>query len=139
MPTRTTSSCHAFAIAVLGAVSGCAVAPAPMTRTDIAILEAGDARIARIDGIVFDWGNGGAFDLRPGGHTIEISGVWIRPDYSILPVYEKMSGSLCLKARGGRRYRIKHAIIDARRRIFIIDTATGESPRTPCGPDEDDD
>ena len=75
-------------------------------RNDVAVLEAGDATIESIDGITFNQGNNGAFDLQPGGHTIEISGVWIRPTFGILPINDRGFGTLCLKARGGRRYRI---------------------------------
>jgi hypothetical protein len=108
-------------------------------RNDVAVLEAGDATIQSIDGVTFNQGNNGAFDLQPGGHTIEISGVWIRPTFGILPINDRGFGTLCLKARGGRRYRIKQTVVEGRRRIFIIDTATGQPPKTPCGPDEDDD
>jgi hypothetical protein len=47
--------------------------------------------------------------------------------------------SLCVKARGGRRYRIKNVLRDRHMDIFIVDASTGQPPVTPCGPDEDDD
>ena len=110
-----------------------------MARTDVAVLEAGDATIDQIDGIVFSTGNNGAFDLRPGGHTIDLKNVRIRPHFALIPVNAKALIRLCLKARGGHRYRIKQGVLDGRPRVYIIDTATGEPPKTPCGPDEDDD
>jgi hypothetical protein len=70
---------------------------------------------------------------------VEISAAWIKYDNSIFPQRLPLVASLCLKAKPGRRYRIKTAVIDGRKRIFFIDTDTGEPPKTPCGPDEDED
>jgi hypothetical protein len=39
---------------------------------DIAIIEAGDATIRRIDRVPIWIGNGGAFEIRPGSHTFQI-------------------------------------------------------------------
>jgi hypothetical protein len=69
---------------------------------------------------------------------VEISSVRIRPEFSLFPIDAPVVGSLCIKAKGGHRYRIKTAN-DGQVRVFIIDTQTGDRPKTPCGPDEDDD
>ena len=123
-------------LVVLAAASACASAK---VRDDIAIIEAGAATIARIDGYPIRTGKNGAFEVRPGGHTVEISAIAVRPDNGIFPINVELLASLCLKAKPGRRYRITAGFIDGRRRAFFIDTATGEPPKTPCGPDEDDD
>jgi len=115
------------------------VTPPPPPRNDIAIIEAGDARITRIDGVPIHTGNDWAFDVRPGSHTVEISMISLPASHALIPITVPALGSLCLKARGGRRYRIKCAVIDGRPRVFFIDKATGQPPKTPCGPDEDDD
>jgi hypothetical protein len=47
--------------------------------------------------------------------------------------------TLCVKARAGRAYRIESRLRDGRIQLYFVDDATGEPPRTPCGPDEDDD
>jgi hypothetical protein len=126
-------------LVVLAAVaSACASVRTPL-RQDIAVIEAGSATIARIDGHQIHSGNDGAFEVRPGGHTVEISAAWIRYENNLLPDQIPLFASLCLKAKPGRRYRIKTAVIGGRKRVFFIDTATGEPPKTPCGPDEDDD
>lgn len=103
-----------------------------MPRGDIAIIEAGAATIARIDGYPIHAGDN-AFEVRPGGHTVEIS------SFRVGGIDVKVLGTLCLKAKPGRRYRIKQASVDGMPRVFFIDTSTGEPPKTPCGPDEDDD
>lgn len=124
-----------LSVLVLAAAGACARSQLP---PDVALIEAGDARIARIDGYPIQAG-GGTFKVRPGGHTVDISAVWVRPDFGLIPVEVKLVGRLCVKARAGRRYRIKQAFSEGRNRVYFIDTATGEAPKTPCGPDEDDD
>ena len=129
----------------LATASACVSGPSPKPRDDTATIDPGApatidpgaATIARIDG--YPIRGGGSFEVRPGGHTVEISAVWIRFDGNIFPTRIEVLASLCLKAKPGRRYRINAAVIDGRKRIFFIDTATGEPPKTPCGPDEDDD
>jgi len=44
-----------------------------------------------------------------------------------------------VKAKAGRRYRVKAVRRGKALEAFIIDAATGEPPKTPLGPDEDDD
>ena len=45
-----------------------------------------------------------------------------------------------VKARGGHHYRITaKSDADGFVHVFVADKSTGESPKTPCGPDEDDD
>jgi len=116
----------------VAAASACGLMPPPMARADIAILEAGDATLRSIDGTLIRTRNSGAFELPPGNHTFEISGV------SFGMAYVPGIGTLCVKARGCHRYRIKSELRD-RPRVYVIDTATGQPPKTPCGPDEDDD
>jgi hypothetical protein len=88
-----------------------------------------------------------AYELRPGGHTVDFNiTLSDRPMYappSLLSAamnpYRTERRSLCLKARGGRRYRISTARRGTEIDTFIIDLTTGAPPKTPCGPDEDDD
>jgi hypothetical protein len=46
---------------------------------------------------------------------------------------------LCLKARGGHRYKVKATVKDGDVSVFVVDRDTGEAPKTPCGPDEEGD
>ena len=66
------------AAVALAAASACITGTPRTPRNDIAIIEAGEARIARIDGYPIHAGNNGAFEVRPGGHTVEISEIWLR-------------------------------------------------------------
>jgi hypothetical protein len=134
---RTPGRC--LSLVVLAAASACITGPPRMPRGDVAIIEAGDATIARIDDLPIQVGNNGEFEVRPGVHTVEINGARMKFDNSIVRHYLPIVGSLCLKAKPGRRYRINAAVINGRKRILFIDTATGEPPKTPCGPDEDED
>ncbi len=118
--------------------SSCALS-SPVQRTDIAIIEAGEAWIQRIDGAVISQGRGGAFEVRPGPHTVDVTAMAIRPNPLYTTTYQSGLVSLCLKARGGRRYRIKTKVVNGRLQAYVIDTSTGEPPKTPCGPDESDD
>jgi len=120
-------------------------------RTDIAVIWAGDVQIDSIDRYKVGPSNDG-FDIRPGGHTIDVTVSW--SDAVFNPVGGGLIGGalaaaatphhverrlLCLKARGGREYRIKTVRRDGGMDAFIVDLSTGEPPKTPCGPDEDDD
>lgn len=126
-------------VLLVAALTACATAPQPIA-ADAAILEAGDATLQSIDGAPVRTGNRGAFQLRPGGHAFEISSISFRPPGKLGSLEIPVRVSLCLKAKGGRRYRIKVAAASSGGpRVFVIDTATGEPPKTPCGPDEDDD
>jgi hypothetical protein len=118
----------------------CALAPRPLERTDIAVLEAGDANIEAIDRIPIRSGNNGAFELRPGSHTVDVTATAVRPGVGrrFTKSYQLGLVSLCLKARGGQRYRIRTVIEGNLLRAYVIDRATGEPPKTPCGPDEDE-
>ena len=118
--------------------SSCALT-SPTQRTDIAILEAGEAWIQRIDGVVISQGKGGPFEIRPGPHTVDVTSMAIRPNPIYTTIYKSGLVSLCLKARGGRRYRIKTNVVNNRLQAYVIDTSTGEPPKTPCGPDESGD
>ena len=106
---------------------------------DIAIIEAGDATIRRIDRLPVRTGNGGTFEIRPGSHTFEVTAHAMRPGFMVIKHWQSGLVSLCLKAKGGRRYRIESTIVDDRMRIIVVDASTGKPPITPCGPDEDDD
>ena len=93
----------------------------------------------------------GEYQLRPGGHTFDVTITWSEGGGYVAGGVAGALGaamaakahtekrSLCVKARGGRRYRIKNVLRDRHMDIFIVDASTGQPPVTPCGPDEDDD
>lgn len=124
---------------------GCVTGRAP--RDDIAIIEAGDVQLVSIDRVPIRGRPQAAYEIRPGGHTVDFTVTWSnRPMFAppglvtaMMTPFHTERRSLCLKARGGRRYRIKTARRDRHMDAFIIDLTTGEPPKTPCGPDEDDD
>jgi len=136
-------------IVALTAMGGCAT-----VRPDIAIIEAGGTQIVSIDRVRVPQSS--AFEIRPGGHTIDVDVSWTE-NGAAAGIGAAMFGlagavggamatrshrerrSVCVKARGGRRYRIKTWTHDADMEVFVIDAATGNPPKTPCGPDEDDD
>jgi len=148
---RVLASVAGAAFTALIAMIGCVTTQT--RRTDIAVIWAGDVQIDSIDRYNVGPSNG-AFDIRPGGHTIDVTVSWSDNASVFNPVGGAVGGalawaaqphhaerrSLCLKARGGREYRIKTVRRDdGGMDAFIVDLSTGEPPRTPCGPDEDDD
>jgi hypothetical protein len=54
------------------------------------------------------------------------------------PWHEVALSKVC-SARARRAYRIKSTVRAGGLELFFIDVETGEPPKTPCGPDEDDD
>jgi hypothetical protein len=135
-----------LAVAAVTAMMGCVRMPMPPAK--VAIIEAGDVLIRRIDRVPVQGPAYGSFEIQPGGHTMDIVVSWAEGPIPIgfgglgaaaARTYHEELRSLCLKARGGRRYRIKTALRGKAVEAFIIDVSTGEPPVTPCGPDEDDD
>ena len=127
-----------LALLVIGGAGACL--SAPRVRDDIAVIEGGDAMIHAIDRVPLRAGSYGPYELRPGGHTFDVTASTSKYQVVRTVFYRSGLRTICLKARGGHRYRIKAAVEpDNRLRVFIIDVATGEAPKTPCGPDEDDD
>ena len=132
----------ALAVAAFTALIGCSMPPPP----DIAILEAGSVHVDSIDRIKFP-GAYSTFNLQPGAHTMDVSFTWSDQNVlmggglvgAALAQHHTETRSLCVKARGGHRYRINNAIKNKQMYVWIVDAATGEPPKTPCGPDEDDD
>jgi hypothetical protein len=133
---------QALAVAAFTTLIGCM----PAVRPDLAVLEVGWVHVDSIDRIKFP-GAYTTFNLRPGAHTMDVTFTW--SDHNLIfgggivgaamAEYHTETRSLCVKARGGHRYRIKNVIRDKQMYVFIIDASTGEPPKTPCGPDEDDD
>lgn len=108
-------------------------------REDIAVIEGGDAFIYKIDRVWLPQPSGGRFEVRPGGHTVDVTATAVRPMGIVTRIYRSGLTTLCVKARPGHGYRIKSRVRDGRMELFFVDDATGEPPKTPCGPDEDDD
>jgi len=140
---------QALAAAAIATMLGCATAP-PGT----AIIEAGDAwQIDQIDRkSVQPWVR--AFQVKPGGHTVDVTITVPEPErgvvysggrpvgpglFGLLPPKGRARRLLCVKAKDGRRYRIKIVRRGNETDAFIVDASTGDPPKTPCGPDEDDD
>jgi hypothetical protein len=111
----------------------------PSVREDIAEIWGGDANIYRLDGVWLHPPRGGRFEVRPGGHTVDAAGMAIRPGLMMTTTYTSGLVKLCVKARAGHAYKIKSRPQTGGLDLFFIDVETGEPPKTPCGPDEDDD
>ena len=103
------------------------------------MIRGGDAFIYRFDRVWLPHASGGPFEVRPGGHTVDAAGTAIRPNPLWTTTYRSGLVTLCVKARGGHSYRIKSSTRPGGLDLYFIDEATGEPPKTPCGPDEDDD
>ena len=122
---------------LLVAAGGCLLAP--RTRPDIAVIEGGDATIYKIDRAWLPKASSGEFEVQPGGHTVDVTAEGSTPIPFGARVYRSGLTSLCVKARAGHRYRIRAKVRHDRLQLFFVDASTGEPPKTPCGPDEDDD
>ena len=84
------------------------------------------------------------FEVLPGGHTLDVSGstgriTFASPIVTVSKIYRSGLLSVCVKARAGRIYLIKGRLEGNQLRAYVIDRETGEPPKTPCGPDEDED
>jgi hypothetical protein len=120
-------------LAIAGLVSACAHVP-----PDRATIEG--HRIYKVDGVlVRPAGGNGPFELKPGAHMFEVTAR--AAENLVLVTAYRSSGlrKLCLKARGGHRYQIRALLKDSDVDVFIVDMETGLPPKTPCGPDENDD
>jgi len=124
-------------LVLAGAVGSCLLAP--QVRDDIAVIEGGDAVIYKIDRTPVQQPGSGTWEVRPGGHTVDVTATTSTPIPFGAIVHKSGLVSLCVKARPGHRYRIKARVRDGRMQLFFVDASTGEPPKTPCGPDEDDD
>ena len=123
-----------LALAVVGLAGACA-----HVRDDVAILEPGDGVIYAIDHERLAKGATWSIELKPGGHEFNVTAQASEWQVVQTVVYKSGLRTVCLKARGGHRYKLKATVKDEEVKVFIIDTATGEAPKTPCGPDEDED
>jgi hypothetical protein len=121
------------ALAVVGLAGACA-----HVSDDIAILEPGDGVIYRIDNKRLPTPATWSVEIKPGGHEFDVTAQASEWQVVQTVVYKSGLRTVCLKARGGHRYKLKATVKDEEVKVFIIDTSTGEPPKTPCGPDEDE-
>lgn len=126
-----------MALAFAAGASGCLLGS--QVRPDIAVIEGGDAVIYRLDRVWLKQASSGSFDVQPGGHTVDVTSTSTTPIPFGAITHRSGLTSLCVKAKPGHRYRIKSRFRDGKFDMFFVDAATGEPPKTPCGPDEDDD
>lgn len=77
--------------------------------------------------------------IDPGGHTFQVRAQAAEHLLWVTTFYKSGMRTLCLKAQRGHRYRVKATAKDGEVDVFIVDTDTGQPPKIPCGPDEDDD
>ena len=123
-----------LALAVVGLTGACG-----HVRDDIAILEPGDGVIYAIDHKRLAKQATWSVEITPGGHEFDVTAQASEWQVVQTVVYKSGLRTVCLKARGGHRYRLKATVKDEEVKVFIIDKETGEPPKTPCGPDEDED
>jgi hypothetical protein len=131
----------AFALMALVAQAGACrttqVYPGPRrARNEVALIGSGDATIYAIDGVGVpkaSW-----YEVLPGGHTMDLTAEATTPGFMVTTFHRSGLTSVCLKAKAGRSYKVKATARDGRMRVFVIDTDTGGPPKTPCGPDEDE-
>lgn len=133
LPAGAGRSIGLLALAVVGLTGACA-----HISDDIAILEAGDGVIYRVDDKRLPKGESWSVELKPGGHELDVTAQASEWQVVQTVIYKSGLRTVCLKARGGHRYKLKATVKDEEVRVFIIDKATGEPPKTPCGPDEDE-
>ncbi len=104
---------------------------------DIAILDAGDGVIYRVDNKRLPKPETGSIEIKPGGHEFQVTAQ--ASEWQVYQTVIHKSGlrTVCLKARGGHRYGLKATVKDDELKVFVVDKTTGEPPKTPCGPDDD--
>lgn len=119
--------------AVVGA-GACAHVP-----PDKALIDISNGDIYWIDRLRLPKPGGGPFEITPGGHTFQVKAEASEQFLWVTTFYKSGMRTLCLKARGGHRYRVKATVNNGQVEVFIVDTDTGKPPITPCGPDEDED
>jgi hypothetical protein len=86
----------------------------------------------------------GGLELRPPAMTknsqaSERATRYWRRNGAVLRSLDEVALSKVCSARARRAYRIKSTVRAGGLELFFIDVETGEPPKTPCGPDEDDD
>lgn len=111
----------------------------PRTLADTSVIESGDATIYKLDRAWLPKASSSEFEVQPGGHTVDVTASVSIPIPFGVRVYRSELTSLCVKARAGHRYRIRAKVRNDRIQLFFVDASTGQPPKTPCGPDEDDD
>lgn len=117
-----------------GVIGGCAhVGP------EVASLDAGDGKIYALDRVRLPKPGTGSFEITPGPHTFDVTAETVERSFWGAVPYQSGLVTVCLKARGGHRYKVKAAVKDDEIYVFVIDVETGAPPRTPCGPDEEGD
>jgi hypothetical protein len=104
---------------------------------EVAQIRGGEATIHKIDGIQVR--GSGWFEVLPGSHTMQVSDYAVRPGLLVTTTYNSGMVSLCVKAMPGGSYEIESSLVGERMRMRVVDSYTGRPPKTPCGPDEDDD
>ncbi|HEX3902236.1 MAG TPA: hypothetical protein VH853_05245 [Polyangia bacterium] len=125
-------------IGLLALAGVCLAGACAHVSDDIAIMDAGDGVIYRIDNQRLPKPETGSLEIKPGGHEFDVTAK--ASEWQVVQTVIHKSGlrTVCLKARGGHRYQLKAVFKDDELKVFIIDKATGEPPKTPCGPDEDE-
>ncbi len=119
-------------LAVTGVIGSCAhVGP------DQSTIEGGE--IYWIDRVRLPRSGSGPFELKPGPHTFMVTAETSEASLGVVTYYKSGMRNLCLKARGGHRYKVKATVKDGDVNVFIVDRETGQPPKTPCGPDEEGD
>lgn len=106
---------------------------------DVASLEGGDGRIYTIDHVRLPKPGTGSFEIKPGPHTFDVTAEAVVSGFLETAIYKSGLVTLCVKARGGHRYKVKAVVKDDEINVFVVDLETGAPPKTPCGPDEEGD
>jgi hypothetical protein len=125
---------HLFVPALILLASACAHVP-----PDKALVDVDNGNIYWIDRMRLPHPGSGPFAITPGGHTLQVNAEASEQLLWVVTFYKSGLRTLCLKARGGHRYRVKATAKNGEVDVFIVDRETGKPPITPCGPDEDED
>jgi hypothetical protein len=132
-PAGAGRSTGLLALAVVCLASACA-----HVSDNAAILDAGDGVIYGIDHKRLPKAATWSVVIKPGGHEFDVTAQASEWQVVQTVFYKTGLRTICLKARGGHRYKLKATVKDEEVKVFIIDESTGETPKTPCGPDEDE-
>lgn len=122
-----------FVVALAGLAGACAHVPPDKALVDV---DSGD--IYWIDRLRLPHPGSGPFEITPGSHELRVNAQASEQFLWVVTYYKSGLRTLCVKARGGHRYRVKATAKNGDVDVFIVDRETGKPPITPCGPDEDE-
>lgn len=136
---RTASNRASQRTALLALGLACVAGACAHVSEGMALMDAGDGVIHRIDGEWIPKGETGAFEIKPGEHAFEVTAEARQAGLLEATIFRSGLRTVCVKARAGHRYKVKKTLKDDTLLVYVVDQATGAPLKTPCGPDEDED